>query len=121
MHRLFPDRPDFKKLIAGNKALEVNTSGLRQELGKTMPSYPIIKRFREFGGKFVTLGSDAHRWADVAGGVEHGMELLERAGFFSFYGFCGTGAAPNADPIRLFTKRPFEKGEFGLLKRFTTY
>lgn len=88
----------LKKLIAGNKALEVNTSGLRQELGKTMPGYPIIKRFREFGGKFVTLGSDAHRWADVAGGVEHGLELLERAGFSHFTVF--VEREPHQMPIR---------------------
>ena len=32
----------------------------------------------------MTLGSDAHRWADVGGGVEDGLDLLKEAGFENF-------------------------------------
>nr|WP_319488313.1 histidinol-phosphatase HisJ family protein [uncultured Caproiciproducens sp.] len=74
----------LKALIQHHKALEVNTSGLRQKIGKTMPDLPTLIRYRELGGKLVTVGSDAHRWADVGGGVEQGLSLLFTAGFHHF-------------------------------------
>lgn len=74
----------LKLLIRNKKALEVNTSGFRQNLGISMPDYPVLCRYREFGGKLITLGSDAHRWADVGGGIERGLALLQKAGFNHF-------------------------------------
>jgi histidinol-phosphatase (PHP family) len=83
---LFRDKIDrvLMSLIEKRKALELNTSGLRQKLGKTMPDLPVIQRYRELGGTLITIGSDAHRWADVGGGVEQGLGLLRRAGFNHF-------------------------------------
>ncbi len=83
---LFSKRIDqvLKLLIEKRKALEVNTSGLRQRLEKTMPDLPVLRRYRELGGKLVTIGSDAHRWADVGGGIEQGLRLLQQAGFHHF-------------------------------------
>ncbi|NLJ31581.1 MAG: histidinol-phosphatase HisJ family protein [Clostridiales bacterium] len=83
---LYRDRIDqvLKALIRKRKALEVNTSGLRQKLGKTMPDLTVLQRYHELGGRLVTLGSDAHRWADVGGGIESGLELLRRAKFTHF-------------------------------------
>lgn len=82
----YSDRIDMvlKALIAKHKALEVNTSGLRQKIGKTLPDLPILARYRELGGKLITIGSDAHRWADVGGGIEQGLSLLCSAGFHHF-------------------------------------
>jgi histidinol-phosphatase (PHP family) len=71
----------LKALIRAGKALEVNTSGFRQSLNTSLPDLPILERYRELGGKLVTLGSDAHRWADVGAGIEQGMETLYKAGF----------------------------------------
>lgn len=71
----------LRLLVAKGKALEVNTSGFRQRIGVSMPDLPVLLRYRELGGKLVTLGSDAHRWADVGGGIEQGLELLQKAGF----------------------------------------
>ncbi|MDD5952597.1 MAG: histidinol-phosphatase HisJ family protein [Oscillospiraceae bacterium] len=71
-------------LIRKNKALELNASGLRQKIGTTMPCPIVIKRFHELGGKYVTIGSDAHRWADVGSGVEEAMNILKNAGFDEF-------------------------------------
>lgn len=72
------------KLIENDKALEVNTSGLRQMIGRTLPDEDVIRRFRELGGKYVTIGSDAHRWGDVGAGIEEGMRLLAKCGFTHF-------------------------------------
>lgn len=74
----------LEALIQKDKALEINTSGLRQKLGETMPNLPVLKRYHGLGGRLVTLGSDAHRWPDVCGGVEQGMRLLQKAGFTHF-------------------------------------
>lgn len=79
----------LKSLIAKKIALEVNTSGFRQKLGVSMPDYPVIRRYRELGGSLITLGSDAHRWADVGGGIEQGLELLRRAGFHHYTVYSG--------------------------------
>lgn len=74
----------FSALIAKGKALEVNTSGLRQELGETMPGLSLLKRYRALGGRLVTLGSDAHCTGDLGRGIDEGMELLKAAGFTEF-------------------------------------
>ncbi len=74
----------LRALILKHRALEINTSGLRQKIGTTLPDLPVLARYRELGGKLITIGSDAHRWADVGGGVEKGLSLLLAAGFHHF-------------------------------------
>ena len=69
------------ELVKKKKALEVNTSGLRQQIGDTLPSAEIVRRFYELGGTYVTLGSDAHRWADVSAGIEKAMDMIYKIGF----------------------------------------
>lgn len=71
----------FEEMIKRKKALEVNTSGLRQSIGRTLPDMDLIERFRQLGGTYVTLGSDAHRWADVGAGMEKTLDALYRIGF----------------------------------------
>lgn len=74
----------FRALIQSGKALEVNTSGLRQKIGRTLPDLPLLRRYRELGGELVTLGSDAHSTKDLGKGIEEGMDLLKEAGFRYF-------------------------------------
>ncbi|MCL2488260.1 MAG: histidinol-phosphatase HisJ family protein [Oscillospiraceae bacterium] len=67
-------------------ALEINTAGLRGPCGSndprklTSPDFPIIKRFRELGGRRVTLGSDAHCAGDVGLGLAEAAVLAWEAG-----------------------------------------
>ena len=74
-------------IIKNNKSLEVNTSGLRQDIGLTMPEEKIIRRYKELGGKYITIGSDAHRANDVGAGIEEAMDMVKRCGFdkITFY------------------------------------
>lgn len=73
---------EILKLLAVNgKALEINTSGLRSEIGETSPSADIVKRFRELGGEFVTVGSDAHDCYHIGAGLEEGYQIAFDAGF----------------------------------------
>lgn len=71
----------FTTLIKNGKALEINTSGLRQPIGKTMPTENYVRRYRELGGELLTLGSDAHFTEHVGAGIDEGYAIAERCGF----------------------------------------
>lgn len=71
--------PILRALVDSGTALEINTSGLRHPVGETYPSASIVRRFRELGGRAVTVGSDAHRaehfgWA-LADGYQYAMDV----------------------------------------------
>ena len=71
----------LRRLAEKGLALEINTSGLRQKIGTTLPTLHLVRRFREYGGKYITLGSDAHSWKDVGAGIREGMQVAAEAGF----------------------------------------
>ena len=77
----------LKKMVETGKGMEVNTSGYRQGLGKTIPVLRIIKRYYQLGGRLVTLGSDAHNAQDIASDFDVAMDVLTSVGFqyFAFY------------------------------------
>lgn len=68
-------------LIKNKKSLEINTAGLRQPIGVTSPDESIVRRYRELGGKLITIGSDAHFAEHLGAGIEQGYELALRCGF----------------------------------------
>lgn len=68
-------------LVKNDKALEVNTGGLRQSLKKLSPEFSIIARFRELGGKYITFGSDAHCAEDLCFGFTEAISTIKAAGF----------------------------------------
>ncbi len=71
----------FRVLVSTGKALEINTSGLRQPIGKTMPTENYVRRFKELGGELLTLGSDAHFIEHVGAGIDEGYKIAESCGF----------------------------------------
>ncbi len=71
----------FRALIRNGCGIEINTSGLRQKIGVTMPDLPIVKRYRELGGEILTIGSDAHRTDDLGKGISEGIAVAREAGF----------------------------------------
>lgn len=71
----------LKAIIENNKSLEINSSGLRQLMSRPMPDECIIKRYKELGGKNITIGSDAHSAYDVGKGVYECMNLVKKIGF----------------------------------------
>lgn len=71
----------LETIIKNKKALEINTSGLRQDIGKTMPDVNLIKRYRELGGELITIGSDSHSAYDVGAGIRDGIDIAKRCGF----------------------------------------
>lgn len=76
-----PIRELFSLMVDNGIALELNTSGLRQKIGCTLPDINYIKLYRSLGGQMVTIGSDAHRCEDLGQGIVSGLQLLESAGF----------------------------------------
>jgi histidinol-phosphatase (PHP family) len=73
--------PILAALVESGTALEVNTSGLRQETAETYPPAPIVARFRELGGERVTVGSDAHRAEHLGWALDDGYAAARAAGF----------------------------------------
>ncbi len=82
-------REILKTLVKRDKGLELNTSGLRQSVGETFPSRKILTWYREAGGRILTVGSDAHRRADVGAGRSQAEQLLLEVGFTEITCFRG--------------------------------
>jgi len=86
----FPDQYDLyepvirrvlQNVIKRGKGIEINTSGLRQASGETMPGLNVLRLYKELGGTIITAGSDAHRPVDVGAGLDEACALMRRAGF----------------------------------------
>ena len=69
-------------LIDNEKGIEINTSAVAKS-GFTNPNphRDIVKRYRELGGEFITVGSDAHRPEFIAGAFDVAEEVLKYACF----------------------------------------
>ena len=68
-------------LIRKDKALEVNTGGFKYGLGHPNPCEDVLKRYRELGGRLLTVGSDAHVPGFVGYEFDRTAELLKELGF----------------------------------------
>jgi histidinol-phosphatase (PHP family) len=73
--------PILRALVESGTALEINTSGLRHPIGETYPPASIISRFRELGGRAVSVGSDAHHREHFGWALADGYERAAEAGF----------------------------------------
>ena len=62
----------FKIIIRRGIALEINTSGFfRKNFYETMPSFELLKIYKDMGGELLTMGSDSHS-------VEHLSNIRQR-------------------------------------------
>jgi histidinol-phosphatase (PHP family) len=73
--------PILHALVESGTALEVNTSGLRYTIAVTFPHPAIVARFRELGGRALTIGSDAHGADHFASGLADGYAIAAASGF----------------------------------------
>ena len=67
-------------LVERGIALEVNTAGKRKWLASLIEQW-ILERYRALGGKYITVGSDAHVKEDIGAGFSEACALIRRAGF----------------------------------------
>lgn len=89
----------LKKAINKGIGIELNTSGLRQAYGITMPDFWGLSLYRSLGGKILTIGSDAHTQQDVGANIKDGLKLAHEAGFTQTHVF--RARQPFAVPIIL--------------------
>jgi len=75
-------RPALEAARAAGIAIEVSTGGLRKPCGEIYPAEAILREALAMGIP-VTLGSDAHRPADVAAGFGKAGALLRGGGYKS--------------------------------------
>jgi histidinol-phosphatase (PHP family) len=88
-------------LVESGTALEVNASGLRHAEHETYPAPWVVARYRELGGRRVTVGSDSHLPHCFAFGLEEACEIVAAAGF-----------------DRLSLERAVDRGDLVLPERF---
>lgn len=70
----------LRAAIDNGVAIEINTSGLRQDPGEPFPALDTLRRYVELGGEWITLGSDSHRPEHLAGGWEVAVGMAREAG-----------------------------------------
>ena len=73
----------LESLVKNKKALEINTSGLFMEMQDTLPNISYVKRFKEMGGEYITVGSDSHYANRVGQGIDSGIKIAYDCGFRS--------------------------------------
>lgn len=83
-HLYYADHPAmwdevFKLLIAGDKAIEINTRRL-DDPAALPPLKVLYQRFKALGGKYVTLGSDAHYTEHVGRRLDIAARLAKACG-----------------------------------------
>lgn len=79
----------FERIVKSDICLEVNTSGVRQGLGCSVPDYDILQLYYEAGGRNLTIGSDAHFSSDVGADIENCVAELKKIGFDGVMSFAG--------------------------------
>lgn len=70
-------RAIFTRIARTDHALELNTwKGVDTEIWS-----PLLRWYKQCGGKYITLGSDAHAPEDVCKGIREVIPLIKAAGF----------------------------------------
>lgn len=81
-------------IIKNNIALEINTSALKNGIKDFLPDKNIIEKYKNMGGKLITLGSDAHTKENASYGFIEAKEMLLSLGITEAYYF------KNRQPIK---------------------
>lgn len=69
-----------ENLIKNKKSMEFNTAR-----GRALdPWIPVLKRYKDLGGTYITIGSDAHKESHIAVGIQEAVALLKSLGFQSY-------------------------------------
>lgn len=73
--------PFLKDLAQSGRALEVNTCGLRRWMRIPGGEQWVLEAFRQFGGRYITVGSDGHYARHIGAGVRETYKVLRQGGF----------------------------------------
>lgn len=82
-YEIYKDTIDkiLEYLIEHEKALEINTAGIRKGTRDVHPTVDILKTYKSMGGDLITVGSDAHNMNDIAADFNRAEEALRDCGF----------------------------------------
>lgn len=71
----------FKRLLDKNMVIEINTSSLRKGYSETMPGKELLEIYKDCGGTYITVGSDAHEIKDIGADNDIAKELIKDFAF----------------------------------------
>ena len=71
----------LRKIIAQGIALECNTKGLLGWQQAVGPEDCVLRRYRELGGEYITVGSDSHAPETIGYGISQALDRLRAFGF----------------------------------------
>lgn len=74
-------RSVLQKCAKRDIALEINTNTLRRNVGESTPCQPLLTWFKEEGGQWLTLGSDAHKTEHIGYKLNSCISKIQMAGF----------------------------------------
>lgn len=60
--------------------IEINTSSVRKGYSETMPGKELLEIYKDCGGAYVTVGSDAHEVKDIGADIDIAKELIKDFG-----------------------------------------
>jgi histidinol-phosphatase (PHP family) len=70
----------FRNLLDKDLVIEINTSSLRKGHKQTMPGKELLEIYKANGGKYVTIGSDAHVVEDISADYAIAKSMLDEIG-----------------------------------------
>lgn len=79
-HRELVERV-LRAAVGTGTGIEINTSGLASGAAETFPPLDVVALYRELGGEILTVGSDAHRTAQLGFCIDTALDMARAAGF----------------------------------------
>ncbi|NIS82458.1 MAG: histidinol-phosphatase HisJ family protein [Anaerolineales bacterium] len=74
-------RAVLRECVDREIALEINTATLRRSVGEPTPTEPILSWYQEEGGRWLTIGSDAHEPENIGYGLDDIVAMIRKVGF----------------------------------------
>ena len=69
------------KMVKNDICLEINTSSLRKNITEAMPDKEILSIYKSCGGKYITIGSDAHNVDELSADNAYAKNLIDHFDF----------------------------------------
>lgn len=70
--------PILSRMAARGMGLEINASSIRLGHAECMPGFAITQLARDYGVRYFTVGSDAHRLSELGAGLEQALVQLAK-------------------------------------------
>lgn len=75
----------LQTIIKRNIALEINTARLGSDFDYPAPTFDIVKKHFDLGGRLVTIGSDAHTPSKITNGFDFVKSKLKDIGYNEYF------------------------------------